>query len=104
VQVFSNLLENVAKHTPPGTRVSITGNAEEEVIRVVVDDDGPGFPPGDPERLFAKFHRGRDESDRGGAGLGLSICRAIVNAHGGTIQALRRPGGGARFSLTLPTS
>jgi two-component system sensor histidine kinase KdpD len=104
VQVFINLLENVAKHTPPGTRVTIIGNVEDEFIRVLVDDDGPSFPPGDPEQLFAKFHRGRDDNHRGGAGLGLSICRAIVNAHGGAIHALRRPGGGARFSFTLPIS
>jgi two-component system, OmpR family, sensor histidine kinase KdpD len=104
VQVFINLLENVSKHTPPGTHVTIIGNVEDEFIRVLVDDDGPSFPPGDPEQLFAKFHRGRDQSNRGGAGLGLSICRAIVNAHGGAIHALQRPGGGARFSFTLPIS
>jgi two-component system sensor histidine kinase KdpD len=104
VQVFINLLENVAKHTLPGTHVTIIGNVEDEFIRVLVDDNGPSFPPGDPEQLFAKFHRGRDDGNRGGAGLGLSICRAIVNAHGGTIRALRRPGGGARFSFTLPIS
>ena len=104
VQVFKNLLENVAKHTPPGTHVTIIGNVEEEFIRILVDDDGAGFPAGDPEQLFAKFHRGRDEGNRGGAGLGLSICRAIVNAHGGAIHALRRPGGGARFSFTIPAS
>jgi two-component system, OmpR family, sensor histidine kinase KdpD len=104
VQVFANLLENVARHTPPGTHATIVGLVEDEFIRVLVDDDGPGFPPGDPEQLFAKFHRGRDESNMGGAGLGLSICRAIVNAHGGAIHALQRPGGGARFSFTLPIS
>jgi two-component system sensor histidine kinase KdpD len=104
LQVFVNLLENVAKHTPPRTRIAIFGNVENEFIRVLVDDDGPSFPPGDPEQLFAKFHRGRDESNVGGAGLGLSICRAIMNAHGGSIHALQRPGGGARFSLTIPIS
>ncbi|MEA3106874.1 MAG: two-component system, OmpR family, sensor histidine kinase KdpD [Gammaproteobacteria bacterium] len=104
LQVLVNLLENVAKHTPPGTRIAIFGNVENEFIRVLVDDDGPSFPPGDPEQLFAKFHRGRDESNVGGAGLGLSICRAIMNAHGGSIHALQRPGGGARFSLTIPIS
>jgi two-component system sensor histidine kinase KdpD len=104
VQVFANLLENVARHTPPGTHITIIGVAEDEFLRVLVDDDGPGLPPGDPERLFAKFHRGRDEINMGGAGLGLSICRAIVNAHGGAIHALQRHGGGARFSFTIPTS
>ena len=73
-------------------------------IRVAVDDTGPGLPPGDPERLFAKFQRGREESNAGGAGLGLAICRAIVSAHGGQISAMQRPGGGARFLFTLPTA
>jgi two-component system sensor histidine kinase KdpD len=71
-------------------------------VQVVVEDDGPGLPPGDPERLFAKFQRGRDESEVPGAGLGLAICRAIVNAHGGRIAAAHRAGGGARFVFTLP--
>jgi two-component system sensor histidine kinase KdpD len=57
----------------------------------------------DPELLFAKFHRGKDEGTTGGAGLGLTICRAIINAHGGTISAQQLPQGGARFSFTLPT-
>ena len=73
-------------------------------MRVTVDDNGPGLPPGDPERLFAKFQRGRDESSTGGAGLGLAICRAIVNAHGGRITAAQRPEGGARFEFTLPAA
>jgi two-component system, OmpR family, sensor histidine kinase KdpD len=71
-------------------------------VRVVIDDTGPGLPPGEPERLFAKFQRGRDDLDAGGAGLGLAIGRAIVNAHGGHITAMQRPGGGARFMFTLP--
>ena len=65
---------------------------------------GPGLPPGDPERLFAKFQRGREESNAGGAGLGLAICRAIINAHGGEITAMPSPRGGARFVFTLPTA
>ena len=67
-------------------------------------DAGPGLPDGDPERLFAKFQRGREQGNTGGAGLGLAICRAIVIAHGGTIQAGLRPGGGARFRFTLPAT
>jgi two-component system sensor histidine kinase KdpD len=69
---------------------------------VLVEDDGPGLPAGDPERLFEKFQRGSGEGTVAGAGLGLTICRAIVRAHGGEISARRRDGGGARFEFTLP--
>ena len=103
-QVLTNLLENAAKHTPPGTRIIISAAADGNAVRVTVDDSGPGLPPGDPERLFAKFQRGRDESSVGGAGLGLAICRAIINAHGGRIVAENRPSGGARFVFELPTA
>jgi two-component system sensor histidine kinase KdpD len=103
-QVIVNLLENAIKHTPPGTRISVSAELEGEAVRVTVEDTGPGLPPGDPERLFAKFQRGREESNAGGAGLGLAICRAIINAHGGRISAAQRPGGGARFVFTLPTA
>ena len=98
-----NVLENVAKHTPAGTRVTISGGVESDAVRLVIDDNGPGLPPGPPEQLFAKFERGRNEADVGGAGLGLAICKAIIEAHGGRITAAQRPGGGARFTLTLPT-
>jgi two-component system sensor histidine kinase KdpD len=101
LQVFTNLLENGAKHTPPQTRIIIRASAAETYVRVVVDDTGSGLP-GDPQRLFEKFQRGRDEGNTGGAGLGLAICRAIVTLHGGRIEAARRPGGGARFTFTLP--
>ena len=103
LQVFTNLLENAAKHTPQGTRITIRASAAEASVRVVVDDTGPGLP-GDAQRLFEKFQRGRDEGNTGGAGLGLAICRAIVNLHGGRIEAARRPGGGARFTFTLPVA
>jgi two-component system sensor histidine kinase KdpD len=101
-QVIANLLENAAKHTPEGTHVRVSARADGAFIEVAVEDDGPGLPPGDPERLFEKFQRGRDESDVPGAGLGLAICRAIVVAHGGRIAAGNRPAGGARFAFTLP--
>jgi two-component system sensor histidine kinase KdpD len=103
LQLFTNLLENAAIHTPPGTHVTISAALEDDLVRVNIDDDGPGFPVDDPELLFAKFHRGKDEGTTGGAGLGLTICRAIVNAHGGTISAQQLPQGGARFTFTLPT-
>jgi two-component system sensor histidine kinase KdpD len=104
LQVFTNLLENAAKYTPVGTTITVAAAVEGEFLRLMIDDTGPGLPSGDVERLFAKFQRGRDESSAAGAGLGLSICRAIVMAHGGEIKASQRPGGGARFSFTLPLS
>jgi two-component system, OmpR family, sensor histidine kinase KdpD len=102
-RVFVNLLENAVKYTPPGTRITVSAGIEGEAVRVAVDDHGPGLPPGPPEQLFAKFERGRSEADVGGAGLGLAICKAIIDAHGGHIAASQRPGGGARFTFTLPT-
>ncbi len=105
VQVFVNLLDNIAKYTPPATRVGVSAllDADGEFVRVQVDDDGPGLPAGDPARLFAKFQRGAEEGTVAGVGLGLAICEAIIRAHGGEIRAQRRDGGGARFSFTLPT-
>ena len=103
-QVLGNLLDNALKHTPAGTPISVSAEAAGDAVRITVDDRGPGLPPGDPQRLFAKFQRGRDEGNSGGAGLGLAICQVIVRAHGGEISALPRPGGGARFAFTLPTT
>jgi two-component system, OmpR family, sensor histidine kinase KdpD len=106
VQVFTNLFDNIAKYTPPGTRcaVSAVADAGREFVRVVVDDEGPGLPAGDPARLFEKFQRGSKEGAVAGVGLGLAICQAIVRAHGGEIEAQRREGGGARFIFTLPAT
>jgi two-component system, OmpR family, sensor histidine kinase KdpD len=103
VQVFSNLLDNISKYTPPGTHVSISAMLDGNLVRVRVEDDGPGLPGGDPQRLFDKFQRGSDEGAVFGVGLGLAICQAIIRAHGGEIEAHRRDGGGARFEFTLPT-
>jgi len=103
-QVFANLFDNVAKYTPTGTRVSVSAVEDGPFVRVVVEDDGPGLPPGDPARLFDKFQRGSGEGPVVGVGLGLAICQAIVRAHGGEIEAHRRAGVGARFEFTLPSS
>lgn len=103
VQTFVNLLDNVAKYTPAGTPVHIAAQADGDFVLVTVDDEGPGLPAAERDRLFDKFHRGRDEGTVVGAGLGLAICRAIIQAHGGDIQGDDRPGGGARFRFTLPT-
>jgi two-component system, OmpR family, sensor histidine kinase KdpD len=104
VKVFANLFDNIAKYTPAGTRVVVSAAADGRVVRVTVDDDGSGFPPGDPGRLFEKFQRGNEEGAVVGVGLGLAICRAIVRAHGGEIEADERPGGGARIEFTLPAT
>jgi two-component system sensor histidine kinase KdpD len=103
-QVITNLVDNAIKYAQPGANIQIGATAEGQAVRVTVDDNGPGLPAGDPERLFAKFQRGRDESTTGGAGLGLAICRVIVNAHGGKITAAQRPEGGAHFEFTLPAA
>ncbi|HEY0683302.1 MAG TPA: sensor histidine kinase KdpD [Steroidobacter sp.] len=102
VQVFANLLDNVAKYTEPGTHVVISATANGDRVEVTFDDDGPGLPLRNRARLFDKFQRGTEEGATIGAGLGLSICRAILRAHGGEISPGERPGGGARFTFTLP--
>ncbi len=102
VQVFANLFDNVAKYTPPGHARMGSAVADGRFVRVRMDDDGPGLPPGDPSALFDKFQRGNDEGTVVGVGLGLAICQAIVRAHGGEIEAQRRAAGGARFEFTLP--
>ena len=73
-------------------------------IEIIVDDDGPGIPPEDRERVFDRLARldAARSRDRGGAGLGLAIARAIVEAHGGEIWISRSPEGGARFVMELP--
>jgi two-component system sensor histidine kinase KdpD len=104
VQVFCNLLDNIVKYTPPGTRARISALAEDSFVLVAVCDDGPGLPPGDAQRLFEKFHRGQDEGRAMGVGLGLAICRAVLRAHGGEIVAMRGAVRGACFDFKLPAT
>jgi len=104
VQLFANLFDNIAKYTPPGTRVSVSAVPVGDFVQVSVEDDGPGLPAGDPARLFDKFQRGTDEGAVVGVGLGLAIAQAIVRSHGGEIEAQRREGSGARFVFTLPAT
>jgi two-component system sensor histidine kinase KdpD len=104
VQMFANLFDNAAKYTPAGTHISVSAAEDGAFVRVVVEDNGPGLPAGDPARLFDKFQRGNGEGTIVGVGLGLAICQAIARAHGGEIEARRRAGGGARFDVILPSS
>ncbi len=100
-RVVINLLENAMKHTPPGSPVSISGLVQDNELLVTVADNGPGLPPGQEERIFEKFYQVAPGSARG-AGLGLTICRSIIEAHDGRIWATNRPEGGAVFSFTVP--
>jgi two-component system sensor histidine kinase KdpD len=98
-QVVTNLLENAVRHTPEGTRIRVTARSKGDMIEVSVADDGPGVLPFESARLFEPFRRGeRSES----SGVGLAICKAIVEAHGGRITVERSPGGGAVFTDTVP--
>jgi two-component system, OmpR family, sensor histidine kinase KdpD len=101
-QVFVNLLENAVKYTPPGTPIEIAAVPLDGQVRVDVADQGPGVPPGEERRIFDKFYRVAGEGPVSGVGLGLTICRGIVTAHGGRIWVENRPGGGALFRFTLP--
>jgi two-component system, OmpR family, sensor histidine kinase KdpD len=101
-RVLVNLLENASKYTPPGSRIVLAAEVIEDQLSVSVSDDGPGLPLGREESVFQKFTRGERESATPGVGLGLAICRAIVESHQGKIVATHRPGGGARFTFTLP--
>jgi two-component system, OmpR family, sensor histidine kinase KdpD len=100
-QVFINLLDNGVKYTPVRSGLDISASVSDGAVLVEVADRGPGFAPGEEERVFDKFYRGQTAESRG-VGLGLAICRAIVEAHGGKIWAENRPGGGAVFRFTLP--
>jgi two-component system sensor histidine kinase KdpD len=101
-QVFINLLENAAKYTPPDSEIEISADADGREITVEVADRGPGIRPGDEEKVFEKFYRGKLAWRASGVGLGLTICRAVVEAHGGRIWVENRAGGGAAFRFALP--
>jgi signal transduction histidine kinase len=98
-QVLDNLLSNAVRHTPRGGAVEVTVADEPDAVRVTVADAGAGFPPDQVGHLFERFTRSHDSS---GSGLGLSIARDLVEAHGGTIEAHNRPESGAAVSFTLP--
>lgn len=101
-RVLCNLLENAAKYVPQGGVIGLAARTLENQAEIEVWDNGPGLPPGREKAIFEKFVRGRPESDTRGVGLGLAICKAIVEAHRGNIHASNRPEGGARFVVRLP--
>ena len=101
-RVLCNLLENAAKYTPPGSAIEISAALRGAWATLTVADNGPGIAAGREEEMFEKFTRGERESANTGVGLGLAICRAIVEAHGGTIAAGKSEQGGAAFVISLP--
>ena len=101
--VLTNLLENAAKYAPPQTPIDIGAHMDGDVLNITVADRGPGIPAGDEQRIFEKFFRaGSAEHRPGGSGLGLTIAKGIVEAHGGRIEAQNRAGGGAIIVMSLP--
>jgi signal transduction histidine kinase len=117
LQVVANLLDNALKFTPAGGHVAVTvdtgvGPAGPVTgalagpagawARLTVTDDGPGVDPADLPFIFDRFYRAQDSRGTPGAGLGLAICRALVEAQGGSVSAADAPGGGARFTVLLP--
>jgi len=102
-RVLRHLLENVAAHTPPGSRVILSSRRAGDRLEFCVEDNGPGIDPVDLPLVFEKFYRGkRGARRRKGSGMGLAITRAILAVHGGGIEAGSSPSGGARFTFWVP--
>lgn len=99
-QVFNNLLDNAIKNSPAGSVVNITSSQSEDTVRITVSDSGPGIPANHLPHVFERFYQ--VPGVRTGVGLGLTIAREIVLAHGGTIEVSSQPGEGARFTVNLP--
>jgi signal transduction histidine kinase len=98
-EVFSNLLHNAVRHTPPGGSIVVAAEPAEEGVAFTVADSGSGIPPEDLPHVFDRFVKA---SDSGGAGLGLAIAKSLVEAHGGTITATSEPGRGTTLRFALP--
>ena len=101
-RVFCNLLENAAKYSPDSTDIDVRAQASGAMIAVTICNAGAGFPPDKFKQIFNLFERGSVESAVPGFGVGLAICRAIVEAHGGSIRAFNPDKGGSCVSFTLP--
>jgi signal transduction histidine kinase len=108
-QILTNLVSNAVQHAGPKATIeiatrSVAPSAGRRFVEVSVTDDGPGVPPEQRERIFQPWVQVNAVDGKGGLGLGLAICRRLVEAHGGVISVAERPGGGSRFCFTLPTA
>lgn len=106
LQIFTNLVSNAHKYTPPGGTITIRASPGAEQVVIAVQDDGIGLPPEEQAQLFTRFYRARNDAsaDVGGTGLGLAITRELVVLHGGTIEVESAPGEGSSFRVALPVA
>jgi signal transduction histidine kinase len=102
--VLRNLLENAMVHTGAGGTITVAARQREDGIEVAVSDTGEGIPPEDLPNVFERFYRVDKSRARatGGSGLGLTIAKRLIEAHGSNIEAYSEPGKGSRFTFTLP--
>jgi signal transduction histidine kinase len=103
-QVLANLVDNAVKYTPRGGRIDIAVRRTDTGATIEVRDTGHGISPDDLPRIWDRLYRGDKSRNERGLGLGLSLVRAIVQAHGGTVSAVSAPGEGAHFTVTLPST
>jgi signal transduction histidine kinase len=101
-QVLANLLDNAVKYTPGGGRIDVAASADDTGVRLTVADTGIGIPPEELPHIWDRLYRGDKSRAERGLGLGLSLVRAIVQAHGGRVDVSSRPGSGSRFEIHLP--
>lgn len=102
-RAIENVVRNAVRHTFENTAVTVTLHEEGEILRICIDDDGPGLPDSALDSIFEPFVRFREESSSNdGYGLGLAITRQTIEAHGGKVRAINRPHGGLRMEMTLP--
>jgi signal transduction histidine kinase len=103
-QVLANLVDNAVKYTPSGGRVTVTAERDGAEVRIDVADTGIGIAPHDLPRIWERLYRGDSSRAERGLGLGLSLVRAVVLAHGGTISVSAEPGSGSTFTVRLPAA
>ncbi len=102
-RVLANLLDNAVKYGGVAGRIRLSARAENGLVEIAVEDDGPGVAAEDLPRIFDRLYRSERVRDHSGLGLGLSLVKALVEAQGGTVEADNRAGGGARFVVRLPS-
>ena len=100
--IFINVIENAIKYSPDGGVVVVRMESGEDVVRIVVSDSGQGIPEGDIPKVFDRFYRSDLARSTSGSGLGLSIVKSVVDAHGGSVAVASAPGSGTSITISLP--